>query len=417
MKCKNALFLCVLALYSGAVLASDIEVPLFVSVEEKIQQSQEEKAKTSTNKRSSRRTPNIGKGAKPVEEIKIAPDPVPAIRIKSAEIQEIGAPFDNRLSSLNTVSEESPSPNVSFEPIYEAKDIKVLPKQEKKEEPKDENKNSSKKEEKKRVATTVQKNVIQNKEVVENIQVKQKTIPSASQNIVSIPKLGMPTNLNPAMPDVQAPHIAEGFDIMGMKLHMTPEEVITIAQDNGFEVSNIAYAIPLFMTTTYEQQCRQNGFAQLRLIHDCVRMQAQADEVYYISELRLNNDVTKEQIIVSFVSGLTGNQASRIDYTSFGDNSLGTSYKDAAKKTARQDLFWKLVFEKYGQPNFPKRLLWGDPRKIYMQAFMEGSALNGRLILDDKDLPYQDMEAAGKINDTKEVPHSFSFVKDTQEMY
>ncbi len=411
MKCKSALIVCGFCLYAVQALAADIEVPLFMSVEEKIQKSQEEQASSSRSRRTARRTPNIGKGAKPAEEIKIAPDPFPAIRIKSAEPQqEIGAPFNNQPLALETASTQTPAevsvPDVSFQPAYPTQDIQIVAK--KADEPVVE--------EKKETPAPKREPRAAREPAASQKQEKQQTAAPAS-NVVVVPKPGMPTTIGQALPSVQAPHLAENFDIMGMKLHMTPEEIISIAQDNGFTVSNVAYAIPLFMTTAYEQQCRQGGFAQLRLIHDCVRTQAQADDVYYISELRLDNAMTKEQIVVSFVSGLTENQASRIDYTSFGDNSLGTSYKDAAKKTARRDLFWKLVFDKYGQPNFPKMLLWGDPRKIYMQAFMEGSALNGRLILDDKELPYQDMEAAGKINDAKEVPHTFSFVKDTQEMY
>ena len=413
MKCKSALIVCGFCLYAIQALAADIEVPLFMSVEEKIQKSQEEQASTQRTKRSARRTPNIGKGAKPAEEIKIAPDPFPAIRIKSAESQqEVGAPFNNHPVTSATTQRTMPAdvtaPDVTFQPVYQTQDIQIVAKQA--EELVVEEKKSAPKREP-RVKETAAKKTVEPKTA------SKQQAPIPVQNIVTVPKPGMPTTLSAAQPSIDAPHRAESFDIMGMKLHMTPDEITQIAQENGFTVSNIAYAIPLFMTTAYEQQCRQNGFAQLRLIHDCVRTQAQADDVYYISELRLDNAVTKEQIVVSFVSGLTENQASRIDYTSFGDNSLGTSYKDAAKKTARRDLFWKLVFDKYGQPNFPKMLLWGDPRKVYMQAFMEGSALNGRLILDDKELPYQDMEKAGKINEGKEIPHSFSFVKDTQEMY
>ncbi len=390
MKCKSALIICGLCLYAGQALAADIDVPLFMTLEEKIQKSQEEQASNPKSKKENRRAPNIGKNAVPAEEIKIAPDPFPAIRIDAAEPQkEIGAPFGNLplkngVTEKKLVLEDEKTPDVNFQSPKPAQGIQI-------------------------VAQKTPDVTVKEKEK-DSVKVKKKA-EEPVQNIVSVPKPGMPTTVFLNAPDIRAPHVAEGFDIMGMKLHMTPDEVLMIAEDNGFTVSNVAYAIPLFMTTAYEQNCRRDGFMQLRLIHDCVRMQAQEDNVYYVSELRLDNSTTKEQIVVSFVSGLTGNQASRIDYTSFGDNSLGTSYKDAAKKTARRDLFWKLVFDKYGQPNFPKMLLWGDPRKIYMQAFMEGTALNGRLILDDKELPYQDMDAAGKITQTQETPHAFSFTK------
>lgn len=202
------------------------------------------------------------------------------------------------------------------------------------------------------------------------------------------------------------------FNLAGLQLYMTPQEIIDVAQEHGFTVSNIFYDIPSFMTKAYEVSCRKSGLSELRLVHDCTRDKAKADDVYYVSKLTLENKDNKEKIDVLFSSNMMDNKAYKIDYTGFGDNSLGTSYKDVSKKLERRDVFWRLVFEKYGSPSYGKMLLWGDPRNVYMKAYMEKNALDARIIMEDKTVPIDDMSKAAEAEEAREKDHSFSFIQD-----
>ena len=187
----------------------------------------------------------------------------------------------------------------------------------------------------------------------------------------------------------------EDMDIMGIYLHMHPQDITDEAQLRGFRVSHIAHALPTFATTRLEKDCRrEEGLLQIEMVQNCVRERAQKEGIYYISELKFKNEETKETLIAKFSSHFTDNKAYYIEYTAPGDNSLGTSIPAIAQKATRRDLFWELVFEKYGTPTFAEQHVWGDPREMYFKAYMEGMALNGKLILEDKVLPQDDISEA-----------------------
>ena len=94
------------------------------------------------------------------------------------------------------------------------------------------------------------------------------------------------------------------FNVSDLYLDMTPEDVSDVALQNDFEVTNISYAVPSFMITAFEQDCRADGLYQTRLIHECVRERAKNEDVYYISDMTLKRQ--NEEIIVSFSSALSG---------------------------------------------------------------------------------------------------------------
>ena len=206
-------------------------------------------------------------------------------------------------------------------------------------------------------------------------------------------------------------NVAE-FNLAGLQLYMEPQEIIDVAQEHGFVVSNIFYDIPSFMTKAYEVTCRKSGLSEVRLVHECTRDKAKEDEVYYVSKITLENKDNKEKIDVLFSSNFIDNKAYKIDYTGFGDNSLGTSYKDVSKKLERRDVFWRLVFEKYGRPSYNKMLLWGDPRNVYMKAYMERNSLDARIVMEDKTVPIDDMNKAATAEAEREKDHNFSLIQD-----
>ncbi len=389
MKCIRTLFLSLFCLLPFSILAENKDVPLFETLEEKVAQSKEQKNTVSL--RSGKTTesmhhPNIGKKAKTGNEIKIAPFRATTIPLQTPDAKEMKVPFGEKAPSA-VVQEEETATSLASSSNFAVRDIRI-------------------------VSSEQKKNNEENTEKGESLETFAPTLKDGAsieavgqfvQQPIVIEKPAYP--LFDSLPDVTK------FDVMGIKLYMNPEEIVEIGSDNGFGVARVVYAIPTFMTSDFEKQCRKEGLVQVQLIHDCVRNLAQDREVYYISELRLENKTTKEQIVASFVSGLTQNQAYRIDYTAFGDNSLGTSYKDIAQKSIRKETFWKLVFAKYGNPNFSNKMLWGDPRNAYMQVFMEKNSLDGRIIIDDKEFLYKDMDVAVRENQDKESSYLFSFYK------
>ena len=209
-----------------------------------------------------------------------------------------------------------------------------------------------------------------------------------------------------SLPD---PKKAESFNIADIYLGMQPEDVIETVAESGFELTNVAYGIPSFMITDFDRSCREGGLTQMRLIHECIREAARSNEVYYVSQLAFERLDSKEKIIVLFSSALTDNKAFKIDYTAYGDNSLGTSYKDLLKKTHRRDIFWKYVYDKYGKPANKEFYFWGNPKKVYLKAFLEGNAMNGRIVLEDVEQTGIDYTQAETEDKEKDVNNPFHF--------
>ena len=363
------------------VFAQSTDLPLF----------EEEKKAEPCPTCTKRKAPNIGNDVKPVESIHFAPPPFPAVNIKAPEeklspkpFEGINLEYENRYVDTSEYSNKLSAPvdfsgvkNDSSEPKIQIK--KAEENTDKKQEKQAEDgasKGQEKDTEKKESAT-----------VKSDVQERPSLTPFAA------------TSAN-----------ISNFDIAGLQLGMSPEDVIDNAVDVGFEVTNIAYGIPSFMVTNFERDCRESGLYQLRLIHECVRERARDEDVYYISQLVLKKAETKEQIVVLFSSTLTDNQAFKIDYTGFGDNSLGTSYKDLLRKTNRRDVFWKYVSDKYGRPKGnADTLFWGNPNGVLMRVFMEGNAMDGRIILEDVTQKGTDYRQAESWNKEQEVPNPFSF--------
>ncbi len=376
------------------VFAQDLDIPLFAG----------EDAPTLTVEGNTQK-PNIGAEARQVDSLKIAP----AVEVPvgmSVSQNEVSAPFDQPMKRQGLrplPKKENKTIELPLSSATERK-IDIVPIQEEGEKTKEADISNEKTE---NVSQKTESASKKNEEEKEQTQSASKT----SSSPVIIPQ--QQNSMAQMMPTVlsSAPDVSK-FNIAGVKLYMEPQEVIDTAQENGFVLANMSYAIPAFMTANFENECRAEGLYQTRLIHECVRDRAKQEEVYYVSELTFENKDSKEELTVLFGSPLTGNKAFKVDYTGFGDNSLGTSYKDIIKKTNRRDIFWKLVFEKYGKPNYDKMILWGDPRKAYLRAFMERNELNARLVLEDKEAPLEDLNQAADVEEKREKMHNFSFIAD-----
>ena len=197
------------------------------------------------------------------------------------------------------------------------------------------------------------------------------------------------------------------FDISGIELGMTPDEVIDEAKDRGYEVTKVEHKIPLHLTSFYKERCHPNGRAIDK--QNCIIDQAKADEVYYVSSITMARPQTAEYIQVLFSSHATDNEAYKIYYENKGDNSLNYTRKNLAKKVRRRDAFWNLMYETYGQPDDKDNMIWGNPQEAYMQAMMQGSAYNAYIVLEDKSITDEDYAAVTEQAEDLRYKHSFTF--------
>ena len=196
------------------------------------------------------------------------------------------------------------------------------------------------------------------------------------------------------------------FDVSGIELGMTPDEVVEEAKDRGYEVTKVEHGIPLHLTSFYKERCYPNARAIEK--QNCIIDQAKEDEVYYISSITMARPQTVEYIQVLFSSHATDNVAYKIYYENKGDNSLNYTRKNLAKKVRRRDAFWNLMYETYGQPDDKDNMIWGNPQEAYMQAMMQGSAYNAYIVLEDKSITDEDYVAATDQAEELRYKHSFT---------
>jgi hypothetical protein len=197
------------------------------------------------------------------------------------------------------------------------------------------------------------------------------------------------------------------FDVSGIELGMTPDEVLEVAQERGYELTKVEHGIPLHLTSFYKERCNP----RMRDIEkkNCIIDQAKTDEVYYISSMTMKRPQTAEYMQVLFSTLATDNVSYKIYYENKGDNSLNYTRKNLAKKVRRRDAFWNMMYETYGQPDDAENMIWGNPQEAYMQAMMQGSAYNAYIVLENKAISDEDYVAATEQAKELRYKHSFTF--------
>lgn len=205
-------------------------------------------------------------------------------------------------------------------------------------------------------------------------------------------------------------HDVRGFEISGMTLGMTPEEVDEIADIEGYQLVRAQHGISLFKTSYYEHLCKNAKVYVLDRLRECIRSHARSENQEYISSMTFKKPETKEYIQILFTSPATDNVSYKIYYENEGDNSLTLTQKNLAKQLRRKEAFWRQMFETYGLPDDSELIIWGDPQKSYMQATMQGTAYNAYIVLEDKEI--QDEDYFAQEEESKELtyktPFSFS---------
>ena len=373
---------CGLFLSTGA-LAQGVDVPLF---EDDI--------------------PNIGRQARPLEEIHLTPDELPDVKVSLDETKPVPQP-------VTKVQEPKPAtPVVKPKPIHQVplrpgKSISLGKQQtEEKTAEMDKQLNS----EIQRYLEDRAQKEIEEKAKERKMQEMQKAAVKTKSSEEDPQRPDLPTDLFGKTHDVH------GFDISGFALGMNPEEVAEVAKENGYRITKIEHGIPLHRTSFYEHNCRLVPVRRVRDLQDCIIDQAKNDEVYYISSVTMAKPETAEYVQVLFSTHATDNVAYKIYYENEGDNSLNFTRKNLAKKIRRRDAFWNMVFENYGLPDDPETIVWGDQEKAYMMARMQGSNYNAYLILEDKEIPDGDYKDAHEQKDDLHYKNTFTFaLKDDDE--
>jgi len=149
------------------------------------------------------------------------------------------------------------------------------------------------------------------------------------------------------------------FDIAGIKLKMTPEEVIEKAREAGYSVKTEERGVPDLKEWKYHRSCLRQMFFAYKAKKNCIRETARQDGSEYIRKLVFENKPQHENLTVEFTSKSSENQAYRIRYVSKGDPSLGMTEEAHYLRAKRYQEFLELLIRKYGYPDDSKTFLWG----------------------------------------------------------
>ena len=200
------------------------------------------------------------------------------------------------------------------------------------------------------------------------------------------------------------------FDIAGIRLKMTPQEVMQQALAAGFLLKIQDRKIPTLNEWKYRRLCMQQMLFAYEHKKRCVREIAQHNNSEYTSRLVFENKSRRETLTVEFASSFAENRAYRIRYVSKGDHSLGTTDEAHYFKTKRRQEFLKLLITKYGVPDDEQTLLWGvSGLGATLQAEISDSFLDASLVLEDLSIETEDFDNMS-VQDAKDPSiEKFSF--------
>ena len=203
---------------------------------------------------------------------------------------------------------------------------------------------------------------------------------------------------------------ASQFDIAGIYLGDTADNVLATAEKQGFEVSDIVYSVPSFLQWRYRDICQNEGIVVYEQRRDCINQLAEKNDQRYISEITISKPELREKVTVSFTSGYANNLAYRIVYDVQGDYSLGTSAEPVFKKRERRKAFWFRIFTKYGMPSDLTEMLWTEGYdKASLRVYMNVSTTGARIVLEDIGITDADTYRMYRANQMMPATATFSF--------
>lgn len=361
--------------------------------------------------------PNIGKTATPLKSLDILPPPFPQVKIDLPQEKKIEGKKQPKINEEVSPSASAPLQKEVSEAVTKIEKSLNLSKKEKPfslENLSSDKFSFEKKNEKESPSSPSSKNEVkkEEKEPKEPPLLEKKEL----KGLVKLPTLKTPSkktlSVEKALEKEDALALSDvfKFDIAGFSLGMRAEEVSEIASKKGFRVVRENYSIPDILKIPYEDICKAEGIYQVSAIQNCMIQKAKEADLYYLSEIILDKRITREKIVLSFLSPFKENKAYKVFYINKGNNSLGSSPRDQERRDKREKLFFDLVYEKYNYPDDSLRMIWGKPQDTYMKAYITGGADDLVLVLED--VLAQDEEAYLMTEIKKNLPKdiaSFSF--------
>ena len=204
------------------------------------------------------------------------------------------------------------------------------------------------------------------------------------------------------------PHNVYGFDIHGFYFGMTLNEVLEQAEQAGYTIKSMQENLPRFYASDYANRCQKQGIYAPQNLQNCIRNWAQTEGQAYISQVDMTRG-KNEAISFKFTSHHTSNELYKITYYNYGDSSLNFTTINTQKKLQRQREFWSAIYNTYGRPDDGENMIWGDPKKAYMQVKMFGTAYNAVITLTDMHAYAYDYFDAEDIEKERPPKNDFTF--------
>ncbi len=213
----------------------------------------------------------------------------------------------------------------------------------------------------------------------------------------------------PVVQNVNNPKVAT-FDIAGIKLKMSPKDVVKEARSNGYKLDYVDKTAVNFIKWGLEKKCMDAGIFVYEQKQKCINDNAKKTGDYFINYMEFVKNDNKEKIRTFFTSPFAGNKLYRVTYYNEGDNSLGDSKASNYIKDKRKNEFYSWVMNKYGQPTNPQTMVWGVGSDTpYFTVSTSGGAVNFNMTLENPAMPFEDAQAMRKADAKSTTYSKFSF--------
>lgn len=162
---------------------------------------------------------------------------------------------------------------------------------------------------------------------------------------------------------------AAHFDISGVRLRMSPQEVSEIMLKNGYRRLLQEEGIPNFIRWRSEELCRIHGIVGYERLTSCAKEVAKENGFNYIAKEIYNRQLSRENIEVHYTSTFTDNLSYYVAYNSNIPFSDSKASQNIYINNIKIYDFWRRIDLRYGQPDNITEIKWGlGGKKPYLKA-------------------------------------------------